>query len=51
MAETKIMSCNCKSEFQDSIYGKGKRLFNMKDPRKNKDEATCTVCGTKKSTK
>lgn len=49
MAETKVYPCNCKSEFQDKLYGKGLRLFNMRDPKKHKGEGTCTICGTKKS--
>jgi hypothetical protein len=40
----KIESCDCKSEYQDRMYGKGKRVKN-----EGKDKVTCTVCGTKTS--
>ena len=49
MAATKVMQCSCKSDFQDNLYGKGMRLFNLRDEKKHPGEATCTVCGTKKS--
>jgi len=38
---TKIINCECKSEFQDKRYGPGKRVGNLND----KGSATCTVCG------
>lgn len=47
MAEAKVFPCTCESEFQDKIYGKGKRLFNLRDNNKHAGEATCTVCGSK----
>ncbi len=49
MAATKVMQCSCKSDFQDELYGKGMRLFNLRDEKKHPGEATCTVCGAKKS--
>ena len=30
MAKTVLVSCNCKSSFQDEKYGVGKRLANAK---------------------
>jgi len=37
---TKIVSCSCRSEFQDQRYGAGKRVANLKE-----DGGTrCTVC-------
>ena len=37
-----VMKHDCESEFQDALYGKGKRVFNgMKKPFHWK----CTVCG------
>ena len=47
MAATIVRKCNCESKFQDERYGKGMRLMNLKDPGKHKNEAVCTVCGTK----
>ena len=47
MAVTIVKKCNCQSEFQDKTYGKEMRLMNVRDPQKHKNEATCTVCGTK----
>lgn len=41
-----IQLCGCKSEYQDKVYGKGMRVFNLSG--KNPDVATCTVCGNKK---
>lgn len=38
---TKILSCDCKNEFQDKEYGKGKRVCNT-----NARGAKCTVCGS-----
>ena len=37
---TYIFPCSCKHEFQDRVYGPGKRLHN---PCKN--GYRCTVCG------
>jgi hypothetical protein len=34
-----ILSCSCKSEYQDKRYGAGKRVKNP-----CKDGARCTVC-------
>lgn len=41
---TKELKCNCKSTFQDYLYGNNIRLFNAigKD---GKDGYRCTVCG------
>lgn len=36
-----ILSCTCKSEYQDAKYGIGKRVKNP-----CKDGARCTVCST-----
>ena len=47
MAATKVMRCTCESEFQDKEYGKGMRLFNLRDDKKHAGEAFCTVCGNK----
>lgn len=34
--------CKCISEFQDKLYGKGRRLHNLTIAR-----SCCTVCGNK----
>lgn len=34
--------CTCEHEFQDSRYGKGIRIANL---RKAGTESSCTVCG------
>jgi hypothetical protein len=36
----KILECVCNSDYQDSRYGKNKRVHNP-----NKDGYKCTVCG------
>lgn len=38
--------CTCKHEFQDSMYGKGIRLFNSCGDSKITGYR-CTVCGNK----
>lgn len=38
---TTLVTCNCKSEFQDKIYGPNKRVAN----NTSKESAICTVCG------
>lgn len=38
-----IITCECKHEYQDKVYGKQKRVAN---PMKGKDKGRCTVCGT-----
>ena len=47
MALTKVLPCSCQSEFQDKTYGKGMRLFNLRDDKKHPGEAFYTVCGNK----
>jgi len=37
---TKVLTCTCKSEFQDKTYGTGNRLHN-----KTNNGWRCTVCG------
>uniref|UniRef100_A0A6M3LIF9 TFIIS-type domain-containing protein n=1 Tax=viral metagenome TaxID=1070528 RepID=A0A6M3LIF9_9ZZZZ len=43
----KIMMCDCRSEYQDEVYGKGKRVFNecRKHDKKEYIKYRCTVCG------
>jgi hypothetical protein len=43
---TKIIKCDCKSEFQDEQYGKGNRLHNIGG--KFGEKAFCTVCSPRK---
>lgn len=44
MAESKIMKCTCKHEYQDQVYGKGMRVCNPIG--KSQDSGyKCTVCG------
>ena len=42
--EAEVFQCNCKSEFQDEVYGKGNRLFNPKGKGEKNDGYRCTVC-------
>lgn len=39
---TKIIKCNCKSDFQDERYGKSMRVYNVGE---KSGKCTCTVCG------
>lgn len=41
---TKIVACSCKHEFQDSKYGKGKRVHNACN-----SGWSCTVCSNSKN--
>lgn len=43
---SKVLSCSCKSDFQDKEYGNHQRLHTV-----GKDFYTCTVCGNKKVVK
>lgn len=38
---TIVLKCTCKHDFQDQEYGKGMRLHNISEVKK---EAYCTVC-------
>jgi hypothetical protein len=38
---TKALTCSCKHDVQDEIYGKGRRLHNFAE---KKDLFRCTVC-------
>jgi hypothetical protein len=40
MGQTKLVSCTCKSAFQDARYGLGKRVVNV-----NAKGGSCTCCG------
>lgn len=40
---TMILPCTCKDEYQDSVYGKGRRVHNVGGKGKEK-LAYCTVC-------
>lgn len=41
---TVILECTCVQTYQDKLYGRGKRVHNLK---KTGAEANCTGCGTK----
>jgi len=42
---TQILPCDCTSAYQDSQFGRGKRVHNQRlDPKK----ARCTVCKKEK---
>ena len=46
--KTKIMTCNCKHEYQDERYGKNKRVFNAGSVGTGtKITYKCTVCEAK----
>ena len=40
-----IVNCTCASEFQDSKYGKGKRVANQKGKGRPNGKVKCTICG------
>lgn len=40
--------CNCKSLYQDAVYGDNKRVATpklMKNPKDERRDVVCTVCG------
>lgn len=46
-----ILNCDCKNEYQDTIYGQGKRLFNPCKPKLislGQNWFRCTVCKKEK---
>ena len=43
---TRIMHCKCESEYQDSKYGRGKRLQNKTGGKTKSNDYRCTICGT-----
>ena len=45
-----ILKCNCKHDFQDKVYGLGKRVHNQIVNKINKLIAKfrCTVCKTER---
>lgn len=45
MAECKIVKCTCTSEYQDSVYGKGMRVYNPVGKGSQDAGYKCTVCG------
>lgn len=46
---TRNIACNCKHEFQDKVYGIGRRLANLVTKTlkstSNQCDYRCTVCG------
>lgn len=42
---SKILKCDCKHDFQDKEYGKGKRLHNMMVKKGNMQHYRCIICG------
>lgn len=42
-----IMQCSCHNEFQDRLYGHGRRVHNMKKevPKGVSQPYRCTSCG------
>jgi hypothetical protein len=41
---TKIISCNCKNEFQDTRYGQGRRVHNQMKDQGAQKQWRCAVC-------
>lgn len=42
---TVIKSCTCRHDYQDEVYGKGKRVMNRTSLKKvSTPRARCTVC-------
>lgn len=39
-----VKTCTCSSDYQDKVYGKGKRLCNMTTKGKGNPTYRCTVC-------
>lgn len=45
---TKIISCQCKHEYQDKLYGNNKRVYNktVKGTTPDTQGYRCTVCSS-----
>lgn len=42
----KVISCTCQSEYQDKLYGKGRRIANKTEKKLGLSPVwRCTVCG------
>lgn len=42
-----IITCTCSHDYQDKVYGKGRRVANkMKGVSKDSKKARCTSCGS-----
>ncbi len=39
-----IISCSCKSDYQDRAFGKGKRVHNPINKNKGGEMYRCTIC-------
>jgi len=46
--DCKVLVCDCENEWQDSHYGKGKRLHNPMVANHKLIGYRCTVCGKEK---
>ena len=46
MAKVQVLKCTCKNDYQDRVYGKGRRVMNYTTKSKSNDTAVyrCTVC-------
>lgn len=46
MRNTAVLKCNCKHNYQDKRYGKGKRVMNYSSKSSSTSMRTyrCTVC-------
>jgi hypothetical protein len=43
---TKVMKCSCTNEYQDTKYGTGMRVHNLKSQQGKPVGWKCTCCGT-----
>jgi hypothetical protein len=42
---TQIFTCTCSNEFQDGLYGKGKRVANKRGGKSANASYRCSICG------
>lgn len=43
--QTTVQACSCEHIYQDKVYGKNKRVHNIKTKPEKSCTCRCTVCG------
>jgi len=46
---TTLADCLCRNEFQDGLYGHGRRVFNLGPAHTGAGQMACTSCGSKRT--
>lgn len=46
---TIVDTCRCRNDYQDGVYGSGRRAFNLGPVHGTSRHITCTSCGARRS--